>query len=68
MNSPYAQPVLGGGQFGLHHAHHARPRFHGPAADSALGEALLDVIGVVSAVVPAWRAGRIDILDAIKAE
>jgi len=27
-----------------------RPRFHGPAADSALGEALLDVIGVVSAV------------------
>ena len=28
----------------------ARPRFRGPAADSALGEALLDVIGVVSAV------------------
>ena len=28
----------------------ARPRFHGPAADSALGEALLDVIGIVSAV------------------
>ena len=31
-------------------ARRARPRFRGPAADSALGEALLDVIGVVSAV------------------
>ena len=31
-------------------ARRARLRFHGPAADSALGEALLDVIGVVSAV------------------
>jgi hypothetical protein len=27
-----------------------RARFHGPAADSALGEALLDVIGIVSVV------------------
>jgi ankyrin repeat protein len=31
-------------------ARRARPRFRGPAADSALGEALLDVIGIVSAV------------------
>ena len=31
-------------------ARSTRPRFRGPAADSALGEALLDVIGVVSAV------------------
>ena len=31
-------------------ARRARPRFHGPAADSALGEALIDVIGIVSAV------------------
>jgi ankyrin repeat protein len=31
-------------------ARRARPRFHGPAAGSALGEALLDVIGIVSAV------------------
>ena len=27
-----------------------RPRFHGPAADSALGEAFLDAIGIVAAV------------------
>ena len=31
-------------------ARRARPRFHGPAADSALGEALIDVIGIVAAV------------------
>ena len=31
-------------------ARRARPRFHGPAADSALGEALLDAISIVSAV------------------
>ena len=31
-------------------ARRARPRVHGPAADSALGEALIDVIGIVSAV------------------
>jgi hypothetical protein len=31
-------------------ARRARPRFHGPAADSELGEALIDVIGIVSAV------------------
>jgi hypothetical protein len=31
-------------------ARRARPRFRGPAADSALGEALLDAISIVSAV------------------
>ena len=31
-------------------ARRARPRFHGPAADSTLGEALLDAISIVSAV------------------
>jgi hypothetical protein len=31
-------------------ARRARPRFRGPAADSELGEALIDVIGIVSAV------------------
>ena len=31
-------------------ARRARPRFHGPAADSALGEAFLDAISIVSAV------------------
>ena len=31
-------------------ARRARARFHGPAADSALGEALLDTISIVSAV------------------
>jgi hypothetical protein len=31
-------------------ARRARPRFHGPAADSALGEALIDVIGIVAAI------------------
>jgi hypothetical protein len=31
-------------------ARRARPRFHGPAADSALGEAFLDALPIVAAV------------------
>lgn len=42
--------------------------FSWPVAQMGLVLLLGVVIGVVSALVPAWRAGRIDILDAIKAE
>lgn len=42
--------------------------FSWPVAQMGLVLLLGIVIGVVSALVPAWRAGRIDILDAIKAE
>jgi putative ABC transport system permease protein len=42
--------------------------FSWPVAQMGLVLLLGVVIGVVSAVVPAWRAARIDILDAIRAE
>ena len=42
--------------------------FSWPVAQMGLVLLLGVVIGIVSALIPAWRAGRIDILDAIKAE
>ena len=42
--------------------------FSWPVAQMGLVLLLGVVIGVVSALVPAWRAGRIDILDAIRTE
>jgi putative ABC transport system permease protein len=42
--------------------------FSWPVAQMGLVLLLGVVIGVVSALVPAWRAGRIDILDAISTE
>jgi putative ABC transport system permease protein len=42
--------------------------FSWPVAQMGLVLLLGVVIGVVSALVPAWRAGRIDILDALRTE